>query len=536
MKIKTFVFLASIILIFSGCQNEVAEKPEEIAPFETPFGVFNFKRPEFPNKSVSIADYGAKPGGEVMNTEAINKAIKELSAKGGGKVIVPEGKWLTGPIVLLSNINLYLEEGSELLFSQNFDDYLPAVLTNMEGSEVYSYSPFIYAYKQENIAITGKGTLNGQGKPWWIQRATLRSKKSKGNLHKMNNAEVPVKERIFDNLDNFLGPTFFGPLYCENILLEGIRFEYGAFWTVNPNYCKNVIVRNIYILTHGEYGNTPNGDGINPNSCENVLIEYNTLDTGDDCITIKSSRDKDGRRLGIPCKNILIRYNKGLQGHGGVVIGSEMSGGIENVYAHDCEFYGTDRAVRLKTGRGRGAYIKNCWFKNMKADTIEREAIRINMFYEDNDPAMKEVNEGTPVIENIHIENFSCNHTKRNIITITGIPEMPIRNVTIKNVQVNGNKGLVVLNAENVKFENITLGNTSGTLADISQSDSIVFDGVKITETEAGLTPFVIKDVNNISIEKLETTLEDNLVSVSGKSENAKFDKSIPENKVKKEL
>ncbi len=527
--------LFCLVLIVLACQFTPSGIPEKIEPFVTPFGEFNFQRPEFPDAKVSIVDFGAKAGGEFKNTEAINKAIKQLSESGGGTVIVPSGTWLTGPIVLLSNINLYLEEGSELLFSQDFDDYLPAVLTNWEGSEVYAYSPFIYAFKQENIAITGKGVLNGQGKPWWEKRRS----KAFGNrkLAEMNENEVPVEDRVFDNVDeNYLPPVFFGPLYCKNILLEGVTFRYGAFWTINPSFCENIIMRGLYILTNGEYGDTPNGDGLNPNSCQNVLIEYNKLDTGDDCITIKSGRNKDGRRFSVPCKNILIRHNEGLQGHGGIVIGSEMSGGVENVYAHDCKFNGTDRAIRIKTGRGRGAYVRNCWFKDIQADSIEREAIRINMMYTGGDrlPAQV-VNSGTPVVENLHYENISCDYAKRNVIQIIGIPEMPVSNVTLKNIRVSGNKGIEIRDAKNITMENLAIANNKGSFANISFSENININNIEILNTDENEIPFVMNDVNNTSLKNVKYILDGQLVEITGSSENVKFDTSIPENRIKRE-
>ncbi|MFA9389718.1 MAG: glycosyl hydrolase family 28 protein [Prolixibacteraceae bacterium] len=507
-----------------------AQVPEKIELFSTPFGDFNFERPQFPDKTVNILEYGAQSGGTFKNTKAINKAITTTSESGGGRVLVPKGTWLTGPIVLKSNVNLHLVEGAELLFSQDFSDYLPAVLTNWEGSEVYSYSPFIYAYEQENIAITGKGTLNGQGKPWW----ELRKNKAFGNyrLAQMNEDEVPVKERIFDNTHtNYLPPVFFGPLYCKNVLLEGIRFEYGAFWTVNPSFCTNLIIRDIYILTYGEYGHTPNGDGINPNSCQNVLIEYNTLDTGDDCITLKSGRNKDGRRLGIPEKNILIRHNTGLQGHGGIVVGSEMSGGVENVYAHDCNFYGTDRIVRLKTGRGRGAYIRNCWFIDLEADTITREAIRINMLYGDTDKEVQEVNEGTPVIENIHIENLSCKYAKSENISIIGLPEMPVKNVTMKNISIGGKTGVHISNAKNITIENLWTSNQKGSAITVDDCDSISINNLTITSTDVSKTPIVLTNVNNSAITNFNI-LPQELIKITGNSEHILLDEYLPKNRI----
>ncbi len=524
-----------LILLVLSSQLVNAQVPEKIAPFVTPFGEFQFERPRFPDNKVSIVEFEARAGGEFKNTSAIKDAIEYLSEQGGGMVVVPAGQWLTGPIVLKSNINLHLEEGAELLFSQDFNDYLPAVLTNYGGSEVYSYSPFIYAFKKENIALTGKGVLNGQGKPWWEQRY---KGKVRGNelLQEMNEKEVPVEERRFDNPDYFLRPVFFGPLYCKNILVEGVTFKYGPFWTVNPSFCDHVIVRDIYVLTNGHYGDTPNGDGINPNSCSNVLIEYNTLDTGDDCITIKSGRNKDGRRIGMPSKNILIRHNKGLQGHGGIVIGSEMSGGVENVYAHDCRFNGTDRVIRIKTARGRGGYVKNCWFKNISADTIEKQAIRINMMYTGGDrlPA-REVDQTTPVIENLHYENITCDFAKGNVIQIVGIPEMPVKNISFENLVLKGRNGMVMSDAKNLRFENLSISNLSGPATEISHSDSIYINNIKIDTTDESKIPFIFKDATNLSLQKIVHNHKGDLVHITGSQDNIVIDKSIPENKIRKE-
>ncbi len=532
MKRKSTFKLVLIQIVLVGmCQFVLAQVPNKIEPFVTPFGEFNFQRPHFPDKSVNITDFGAKEGGKFKNTKAINKAIKQLSESGGGIVVVPQGKWLTGPIVLLSNINLHLDEGAELLFSQDFDDYLPEVLTNFEGSEVYAYSPFIYSFKQKNIAITGKGFLNGQGKPWWEQRKNPGFGNHK--LIEMNENEVPLKERHFNSLENYLPPVFFGPLYCQHVLLEGVTFKYGAFWTINPSFCEDLIVRDINILTEGEYGHTPNGDGINPNSCKNVLIEYNTISTGDDCITIKSGRNKDGRRIGVPCKNILIRHNVGLQGHGGIVIGSEMSGGVENVYAYDCRFNGTDRVIRIKTDRGRGAYIRNCWFKDISADTIQREAIRINMLYSGGDRLpVQEVSSGTPVVENIHYENIKCKYAKRNVIQIIGLPEMPVNNVHFKNLNLSGNLGIEITDAKNITFNNLTITNKTGSLAAISYADSITIDTLNIQGTDPENIPITLNDAHFIKLDNVSHNFKGKLVYITGNSENIVIDKSLQENKI----
>ena len=532
IKIRAMRYIAIYVLLILASFVS-AQTPYQIEPFVTPFGEFNFQRPKFPNKRVSIVDFGATEGGTIKVTSSINKAISQLAELGGGQVVIPKGKWLTGPIVLKSNINLHLEEGAELLFSQDFSDYLPAVLTNWEGSEVYSYSPFIYAFQQENIAVTGKGVLNGQGKPWWENRNQTGFGNKK--LIEMNNLEVPLVNRRFDSPNNYLPPVFFGPLYCKNILIEGVTFRFGAFWTINPSFCENIIVRDTYILTNGDYGDTPNGDGINPNSCTNVLIEYNTLDTGDDCITIKSGRDKDGRRIGIPCKNILIRYNKGLQGHGGIVIGSEMSGGVENVYAHDCRFNGTDRIIRIKTDRGRGGYVRNCWFKDIYADTIEQQAIRINMLYSGNErlPAL-EVNSSTPLIENIYYENIYCDFAKQNVIQILGIPEMPVNNISFTNIQLKGHKGIEIKDAKNISLTNIVINNTTGSGTYIAFTDSIQIDKLKIEGISAQYIPICIFDTNYFLLKNLDYTGEGKWIQITGNSNDVLIDKSIPENRISK--
>jgi polygalacturonase len=535
MKLKNKIRILSFLVItISLFQTTLAQIPENIKPFTTPFGEFAFARPQFPPSKVNIVDFGASEGGTVKNTEAINRAIRQLSESGGGTVIIPSGKWLTGPVVLLSNINLHLEDGAELLFSQDFNDYLPAVLTNWEGSEVFSYSPFIYSFRQENIAITGKGVLNGQGKPWWEQR---NNREAFGNkkLAEMNENEVPVEERRFDNLDNYLPPVFFGPLYCKNILLEGVTFKYGAFWTINPSFCENLIIRELYVLTNGEYGHAPNGDGINPNSCQNVLIEYNTLDTGDDCITIKSGRNKDGRRIGIPCKNILIRHNTGLQGHGGIVIGSEMSGGVENLYAHDCRFNGTDRVIRIKTDRGRGGYVRNCWFRDISADTIQAEAIRINMLYSGGDRLpSRDITDETPVIENLWYENINCLYSKKNVIQIKGIPEMPVKNVTMKNINIGGALGIDINDAENIELRNLTISNEKGPFTKISYSEGISITKIKIVSTDVNETAFIINSSRNITLNEVETSIQDTLVNISADSENIETDGSIPGHRLRR--
>ena len=488
-----------------------------IAPFKFP----KIEVPDIPNKQFSIIEYGAQNGGKFDCTEAIKETIKAASKEGGGIVVIPAGKWLTGPIHLESNINLYLEDSAKVLFSQDYNDYLPVVLWRHEGIEVYSYSPFIYAIDKENIAITGNGEFYGQGKAWWDYRFTENQKYYHGSierLRKMGEDGIPVEERVFDSLGfKFLCPPFVAPIRCKNIWIEGVTFKYGAFWTITPTYCENVVIRNINVETHGKYGHTPNGDGINPSSCKNVLIENCILDTGDDCIAIKSGKNGDGRRVGIATENIVVRNVTGLKGHGGIVIGSEMSGGVQNVYAYNCNFNGTDRIIRIKAERGRGGYVRNCWYENITADTIEREAIRINLLYNGKRMPVKEVDETTPVFENIFIKDVRCKYSKRNAIQLVGIPESFIRNVHIDSVTIMADKGIEITDAKGIYLTNINIDPVSTPLLKIESSSEIDVDGLYCNSVKRDKIPISITDAQYIKLSNVDIKSEhDKVLNVSG--------------------
>jgi polygalacturonase len=335
------------------------------------------KAPPFPARDFAITDYGAKGDGATDCTGAIKQAIAACNAAGGGRVVVSGGVFLTGAVHLKSNVNLYVAEGTTLKFDPRPEKYLPVVLARFEGTEVMNYSPLIYAFEQENIAVSGKGTLDGSAseESWWgLGRrafaevglsaprgpasggvtAPLTTEKgtrplSQRELIEMGEKNVPVAQRIFGD-KGVLRPNFFVPYRCKNVLIEDVHIVASPMWEINPVLCTNVTVRGVNIVSHG-----PNNDGCDPDSCKDVLIENCSFDTGDDCIAIKSGKDADGRRVNVPAENLIIRNCVMKDGHGGVVLGSENSGGIRNVFAENCVMDSPhlERALRLKTNSGR---------------------------------------------------------------------------------------------------------------------------------------------------------------------------------------
>ncbi len=473
-----------------------SQAPHEIAPIRAPFDMPQFKRPVFPDRTFDIRDYGAVEGGKVKNTTAIKKAIAAANKAGGGKVLIPAGKWLTGAIHLKSNVNLHLDKDALVLFSQELKDYLPAVFSRHEGMECYKPSGLIYARGCENIAITGEGRLHGQGKPWWGSREgrkmELNGKMVTDGTQRLNDlcaAGVPVEERRFDGSEgDFLRPSFINPVECKNVFIEGVTILYGPMWTVNPVYCENVVVRKVTVRTEGEYGHASNGDGVNPDSCKNVLIEYCDMDTGDDCFTIKSGRAEDGLRVGKACENIVIRNCQGRQGHGGVVIGSETSGGIRNVFIRDCTFNGTDRGLRFKTARGRGATIENIWAQDLVMGEIVKEAIIVNTLrYTKRYPAHP-LTEKTPTYRNLNFKNITCEYANQAAIRIVGLPEKQMAGLKFENIKIKAARGIEIQDARDIEFVNLDVTPDEGPVVLLDQSNDITFENLTSPD---GADPFL---------------------------------------------
>ena len=440
-----FIFTASAV--FAG--ETYADVPFEIAPIKAPFKMPQLKRPVFAERIFNIVDYGAvqckwEDTEKRKSTDAITKAIKACHQSGGGKVLIPAGDWLTGAIHLKSNVNLHIAEGAVVHFSNDLADYLPLVHIRSEGVECYNYSPLIYAPHAENIAITGKGTLHGHGRWWWSWW------KKNYRMDRRKATKIPLQQRPFGKGAGLEGmrPSFIMPWKSKNILIEGVTLVESPMWNVHPVYSENIIVRGITIHSL----DSPNGDGINPDSCKNVLIEYNHLETGDDAVTIKSGLNEDGIKIGIPCENIVVRNFTARDvrtGSGGIVFGSETSGGIRNVYVYDAVFDSCDRGIRFKTARGRGNVIENIYIENVKMMNIEGQAINFNSYY-DRIAVGK-----SPLFRNVFINNVTVDGAS-TAIEMIGLPEKWLENINIRNaVFENVGKGIMANRVKELTLDNI---------------------------------------------------------------------------------
>lgn len=403
-------------------EKKYVETPLRAAPFPMPV----VSEPVFPDHECSIIDFGAVSGGKVSNTESFRKAIESCVEAGGGRVVVPKGLWKTGPIHLKSRINLHLERGSRIIFSNDVQEYLPAVFSRFEGIELYNYSSFIYARDAENIALTGDGELDGNGKMWqdWngVQEPSLQK------LERLADEGVSVSLRNFAVPEDALQPSFIQFVGCRTILLEGVKILASPSWTIHPIYSENIIVRDVEVWTDAR-----NTDGIAIDSSRNVIVRDSFFRAGDDAIVIKSGKDRDGLRVAKPSENILIQNCTIEDGHGGVALGSEMSGGIRNVFVSDMNIVRSDFGLRMKSTRGRGGVIENVFFEDIRVKKSVFEAIQIDMLY--GTPIRKDDTSRSPIFRNISFKNVSVERAKAPYF-LQGLPESPIRNLSFENVEV----------------------------------------------------------------------------------------------------
>lgn len=477
------------------------------------------KETHFKKDTLSIVDFGAKNDGITLNTASINEAILACNKKGGGVVLIPQGIWISGPIVLKDNVNLHLQKNALLQFTSDLSQY-KLVKSNWEGlPQMRNQSP-ISATGAVNIAITGYGIIDGAGDAWrMVKKEKLTesqwkkllasggaldadkkiwypSEKSlKGSTLKNPGVIIDGKSlQSYEEVKDFLRPNLLLLTSCKQILLEGVTFQNSPAWNLHPLMCEDLTVRNVYVKNPWY---AQNGDGIDIESCKNVLVEGSTFDVGDDGICIKSGRDAAGRSRAMPTENVIIRNSTVYHAHGGFVIGSEMSGGAKNIFISDCTFIGTDIGLRFKTTRGRGGVVEGIHARNIYMKDIAGEAILFDMYYAAIDPIpltgekrdlptvkLFPVTEETPVFRDFHISNVVVDGASKALF-IRGLPEMSIRDINLDQLTIKAVSGVDLQEAENIRITNMNLVvDQASPLVTISNGRSINFDQLKYNKAE----------------------------------------------------
>ncbi|HLT41080.1 MAG TPA: glycoside hydrolase family 28 protein [Sphingobacteriaceae bacterium] len=499
MRNLLFIFL-SFLSPFAFAQQEKWPEP-------------NVPLPVFKADTFNIKDYGAVAGMNSLNTESITAAIEACHANGGGVVFVPAGVWTSGPFSLKSNVNLHLDHNALLQFTTDFTQY-PLVETGWEGlRQMRRHSP-IRAEGQKNIAITGHGVIDGNGDAWRFVKKGKTTESQWKNLINSGGVLTPDGKNwypsesalkgaafkdageitpdkgpeFFEEIKDFLRPNLIVFEKCERILLEGVTFQNSGAWNIHQLMSKDITIRNINVRNPWY---SQNGDGLDIESCNNVLVEHSSFDVGDDAICVKSGKNEYGREVGIPTENLWVRNNTVYHGHGGFVVGSEMSGGAKNLYVSDLTFIGTDIGLRFKTTRGRGGLVENVFINNIFMKDIPGEAILFDMYYEAVDPIpaagekrqppkveFVPVTEKTPQFQNFYISNVVCDGADKGFF-IRGLPEMHIKNINLENFQVRATHGIDIQEASNINLKNIDVSvPESGTVAYVLNSDNVTLDNV----------------------------------------------------------
>ena len=487
---------ATVLLAAAGCETGTATTA---AQTETPFEMPEVTLPAIPACTVSIVDFGAAGDGTTLNTQAFADAIAALAEHGGGRVEVPAGVWYTGPIIFKDNIELHLDDNALIVFSDDKSLY-PLHRIAFEGLDTWRCISPLTAMNVKNIAITGGGIIDGNGDAW---RAVKREKLTESQWKKkvasggivsddkkmwfpsesyrfgattgadQNVSTWATTREDFERMRDFLRPVLVAFHYCENVLLEGVTFQNSPCWHIHPAMCTNLTVKNITVRCP-DYAQ--NGDGIDIESCKNVHLTGSRFDVGDDGICIKSGKDKAGRERGIPCENIVVDNCVVFHGHGGFVVGSEMSGGVRNVLVKDCIFAGTDVGLRFKSTRGRGGVVENIWIDGIEMFNIQTEPLLFDLFYggksasevleeggegEVTDMPALPVDETTPAFRDIHISNIDCRGARRAMF-FNGLPEMNVERVTVENANISALTGAQINESTDVVLRNVRVDAAEG--------------------------------------------------------------------------
>lgn len=492
MKQKLYLLVLAFIVM--SCSNSVTGKSSYKYAYlyeDLPFDMPRIDVPAFPKNSLNLLDVGGSPDGVTLNTEAFAQGIKELSDKGGGTLIVPKGIWFTGPIVFASNIEMHLEKGALILFSPDRDLY-PLVETIFEGLGTRRAQSPISGRNLENIAITGEGSINGSGDAWrplkkgkvhdnhwksvvasggvvlngdyWFpSEGALKGQK----MSSMNTPDNKLTEEEWLEIKDFLRPVMVSFIECKNLYLQGVLFENSPAWNIHPLMCENVIIDGIFVRNPGY---SQNGDGLDLESCVNSIVVNSVFDVGDDAICIKSGKDEQGRLRGRPTENVIVENCKVFQGHGGFVVGSEMSGGVKNVSVKNCQFLGTDVGLRFKSNRGRGGVVENIYISDIYMFNISTDSFLFDLFYggksaseslEDGDVTptgepVYPVTEKTPVFKNIYVKDLVSRNARRAMF-FNGLPEMNIENINVENAHITARFGAEFSESKDITLKNVSV-------------------------------------------------------------------------------
>jgi len=516
-KLIAIFYTACTVLTLSCSQNIISDKSKTYENIE--FEMALVQVPVIPNNVVDIKDFGAISGGQVLNSKAFADAIDAVSKKGGGKVIIPAGIWLTGPIILRSNLELHAESGALIKFSTDKDLY-PVIATNFEGLNTFRCISPIYGKNLENVAFTGNGIWDGSGEAW---RSVKRSKLTNNQWEKLiksgglvdnrqeiwypseqfkkasENAELNVRKDLktkedFEKIRDFLRPVMVSIQNSKRVMFDGPVFQNSPAWCLHPLIIKDLIVRKITVRNPWF---SQNGDGIDIDACKNVLVENCNFDVGDDAICIKSGKDKDGRIQGIPCENLVIRNNIVYHGHGGVTVGSEMSGGVRNMHVSNCTFMGTDVGLRFKSKRGRGGVVENIYISDIYMTDIPTDAISFNLYYDGKsvsemmaDGGIKDeriflpVTEETPLFKNISIKNIYVKGAQQAVF-LQGLPEMNLENISISNLLGEAKNGFSLIDAKGVKISNVRIEVKNDKVFDITNCKNVILENIEFNSKSA---------------------------------------------------
>ncbi|CAD0000786.1 glycoside hydrolase family 28 protein [Flavobacterium salmonis] len=515
-----FFRMLMAVLTISCSGNAVAQKLKSNGTYDNiEFKMAKVNEPKIPKNIVNLKDFGAVNGGYVLNTKAFEDAISALSKKGGGKLIIPPGIWLTGPIILKSKIELHAQTGALIKFSPDKSLY-PIIETSFEGLNTWRCISPLYGKNLEDVAFTGNGVWDGSGEVWrQVKKAKLtesqwkkfvesggvlnESKTSwypsetfmKASVGADQNVRLDLKTKEeFEAIHDFLRPVLVSIQNSKRVLFDGPVFQNSPAWNIHPLMIEDLIVRNITVRNPWF---SQNGDGLDVESCKNVIVENSSFDVGDDAICIKSGKDKDGRDRGVPCENIIIKNNIVYHGHGGVTVGSEMSGGVKNMHVSNCTFMGTDVGLRFKSNRGRGGVVENIFISDIFMTDIPSQAISFNLYYGGKSIAetLEEggakivnqkmpVDEKTPQFKNISIKNITIKGAQQAVF-LQGLPEMNLENIEISNLIAKAENGFTIVDANGIKIHNAKLDIEKPNVIDIYNGKNMSFKDIEFNSTSS---------------------------------------------------